>query len=379
MINEANIMSLARPPFRADHVGSLLRPAELLRARDQFAKNEIDAARLRAIEDAAIRNVVKMQEDVGLQGITDGEFRRSSWHMDFLYQLGGTTKVQDNLKVQFHNEKGDIEFTPAALRVTGKLALKTCIFGEHFSYLKSITKGTPKLTIPSPSMIHYRGGRASIETAMYPDMKDFWRDLAHVYADEIEQLGQLGCTYLQLDDTSLAYLNDPAQREHVEHIGGDAQHQHLVYIDLINAALAKKPAGMRVCTHLCRGNFRSSWVAAGGYDHVADALFGRLNVDGFFLEYDDERSGGFEPLRFVPKGKMVVLGLVTTKRGALETKDALKRRIDEAAKFVPLEQICLSPQCGFSSTVEGNSLSVDEQVAKLRLIVETAHEVWGGA
>jgi 5-methyltetrahydropteroyltriglutamate--homocysteine methyltransferase len=372
-------MSNTKPPFRADHVGSLLRPAELLRARDQFGKKEISAAELWAVEDAAIRTVVKMQEDVGLEGITDGEFRRSSWHMDFLYQLGGTTKVQDNLKVQFHNEKGDIEFTPAALRVTGKLELKECIFGEHFSYLKSITKGTPKLTIPSPSMIHYRGGRASIDTAVYPDMKDFWRDLASMYADEIEQLGQLGCTYLQLDDTSLAYLNDPAQREHVEHIGGDADNQHLVYIDLINAALTKKPAGMRVCTHLCRGNFRSSWVAAGGYDHVADALFGRLNVDGFFLEYDDERSGGFEPLRFVPKGKMVVLGLVTTKRGALETKDALKRRIDEAAKFVPLEQICVSPQCGFSSTVEGNSLSFDEQVAKLRLIVETAREVWGDA
>ena len=370
-------MNTSRPPFRADHVGSLLRPAELLDARERFKNSEISAAELRAIEDAAIRNVVKMQEDVGLQGITDGEFRRASWHMDFLYQLGGATKVQDNLKVQFHNEKGDIEFTPAALRVTGKLQLKKCIFGEDFTYLKSITKGTPKLTIPSPSMIHYRGGRAAIDAAVYPDMKEFWRDLSQVYADEVEQLGKLGCTYLQLDDTSLAYLNDPAQREHIAQIGGDAESQHLVYIDLINAALTKKPAGMTVCTHLCRGNFRSSWVAAGGYDHVADALFGQLNVDGFFLEYDDERSGGFEPLRFVPKGKRVVLGLVTSKRGTIESKDLLKRRIDEAAKYVPLEQICLSPQCGFSSTVEGNALTVDEEIAKLRLIVETAREVWG--
>ena len=370
-------MNTSRPPFRADHVGSLLRPPELLDARERFKNSEISAAELRAIEDAAIRNVVKMQEDVGLQGITDGEFRRASWHMDFLYQLGGATKVQDNLKFQFHNEKGDIEFTPAALRVTGKLQLKKCIFGEDFTYLKSITKGTPKLTIPSPSMIHYRGGRAAIDAAVYPDMKEFWRDLSQVYADEVEQLGKLGCTYLQLDDTSLAYLNDPAQREHIAQIGGDAESQHLVYIDLINAALTKKPAGMTVCTHLCRGNFRSSWVAAGGYDHVADALFGQLNVDGFFLEYDDERSGGFEPLRFVPKGKRVVLGLVTSKRGTIESKDLLKRRIDEAAKYVPLDQICLSPQCGFSSTVEGNALTVDEEIAKLRLIVETAREVWG--
>jgi 5-methyltetrahydropteroyltriglutamate--homocysteine methyltransferase len=366
-----------KPPFRADHVGSLLRPPELLRARDRFKNGEISAPELRTIEDASILDAVRIQEEAGLQGITDGEFRRGSWHMDFLYQLGGATKVQDNLKVQFHNEKGDIEFTPAALRVTGKLTLKKCIFGDDFSYLKSVTRGTPKLTIPSPSMIHYRGGRAAIDAAVYPDMKQFWLDLSTAYADEVEQLGRLGCTYLQLDDTSLAYLNDPAQRAHMAQIGGDADNQHLVYIDLINGALEKKPAGMTVCTHLCRGNFRSSWVAAGGYDHVAEALFGRLNVDGFFLEYDDERSGGFEPLRFVPKGKMVVLGLVTSKRGAIESKDALKRRIDEAARFVPLDQLCLSPQCGFSSTVEGNALTVDQQAAKLRLIVETAREVWG--
>jgi 5-methyltetrahydropteroyltriglutamate--homocysteine methyltransferase len=366
-----------KPPFRADHVGSLLRPPELLQARDKAKRNEISARELRDIEDRSIREVVKMQEDIGLQGVTDGEFRRSSWHMDFLYQVGGVTKVQDNLSVQFHNEKGDIEFTPAALRVSGKLELNQCIFGEDFKYLQSISSGTPKLTIPSPSMMHYRGGRAAIDAAAYPQLEQFWTDLSAVYAAEIAALSKLGCTYLQLDDTSLAYLNDPTQREHVAHIGGDAQNQHLVYIKLINGALANRPPGLTVCTHLCRGNFRSSWVAAGGYDHVADALFGQLNVDGFFLEYDDERSGGFEPLRFVPKGKMVVLGLVTSKRGELEDKDTLKRRIDAAAKFVPLEQLCLSPQCGFSSTVEGNALSVEQEMAKLRLIVDTAREVWG--
>ena len=370
-------MKRQQPPFRADHVGSLLRPPQLLQARESAKTNKISAQQLREVEDQAIRDVVRMQEDAGLQGITDGEFRRSSWHMDFLYQVGGVTKVQDNLTVRFHNERGDIEFTPAALRVTGKLELKKCIFGEDFKYLKSVTRGTPKLTIPSPSMMHYRGGRAAIDDSIYPDLSAFWRDLSAVYAAEIAELAKLGCTYLQLDDTSLAYLNDPSQREHVANIGGDADKQHLVYIALINAALANRPPGMTVCTHLCRGNFRSSWVAAGGYDHVADALFGQLNVDGFFLEYDDERSGGFEPLRFVPKGKTVVLGLVTSKRGDLESKDGLKRRIDAASKYLPLEQICLSPQCGFSSTVDGNSLSIEQQMAKLRLIAETAREVWG--
>jgi 5-methyltetrahydropteroyltriglutamate--homocysteine methyltransferase len=370
-------MSRPSPPFRADHVGSLLRPKELLRARDEHQRGVISAAELRGIEDEAIRKAVKMQEDIGLQGVTDGEYRRGSWHMDFLYQIGGAAKVKDNLKVKFHNEQGDLEFTPAALRVIGKLKLDKCIFGEDFAFLRSVAKATPKLTIPSPSMMHYRGGRAAIDASVYPEMADFWDDLARVYADEIEGLGKLGCSYLQLDDTSLAYLNDPVQREYVNTLGGDGDSQHLTYIRLINAALAKKPSGMTICTHMCRGNFRSSWVASGGYDHIAEAVFGRLGVDGFFLEYDDARSGGFAPLRFVPKGKMVVLGLVTTKKGALEKKDDLKRRIDEAAKYVPLEQICLSPQCGFSSTVEGNALTVDEQIAKLRLVAETARDVWG--
>jgi 5-methyltetrahydropteroyltriglutamate--homocysteine methyltransferase len=365
------------PPFRADHVGSLLRTTDVLRARDAFAEGRITAEEKRRIEDEGIRQVVKLQEDAGLQSATDGEYRRASWHMDFIYQIGGVTKVHDNLKVQFHNEKGDIEFTPAAVRVTGKLRLVKPIFAEDFAYLKSVTKVTPKLTIPSPSMVHYRGGRAAIDPAVYPDLQEFWHDLAQVYADEVEALGKLGCTYLQLDDTSLAYLNDPTQREYVSQIGGDGEHQHETYIRHINAALAKKPPTMRVCTHMCRGNFKSSWVATGSYEHVADALFNQLNVDGFFLEYDDARSGGFEPLRFVPKNKLVVLGLVTTKKGALEKKEDLKRRVDEASKFIPLEQLCLSPQCGFSSTVEGNALTIEEEIAKLQLIVETAREVWG--
>src|SRR6185312_8265772 len=377
MTEEHAMARRTKPPFRADHVGSLLRPKSLLDAREAAKAGRLSAAELRHAEDEAIKDVVRMEEEIGLQGVTDGEFRRGSWHMDFLYQVGGVTKVQDNLKVRFHNEKGDIEFTPAALRVTGKLNLAKPIFAEDFAYLKSVAKATPKLTIPSPSMMHYRGGRAAIDEKLYPDLEGFWRDLGGVYADEIAALGKLGCSYLQLDDTSLAYLNDPAQREYITKLGGTGESQHLTYIRLINAALAKKPAGMTVCTHMCRGNFRSSWVASGGYDHVAEALFGGLNVDGFFLEYDDARSGGFEPLRFVPKGKTVVLGLVTTKKGALENKDALKRRIDEAAKYVPLEQLCLSPQCGFSSTLEGNALTTDEQIAKLRLVVETAREVWG--
>ncbi len=374
-------MPLSQPPFRADHVGSLLRPAELTRARAEHKAGRLGADELRKQEDDAILGAVRMQEDLGLQGITDGEFRRSSWHMDFLYQIGGVRKVQQNITVHFHSDKGDVDFTPSGLKVEGKLALDGCIFGEHFDYLKSVTtRGTPKLTIPSPSMMHYRGGRAAIDESVYPRMEDFWRDLSAVYARELAELGKRGCTYLQLDDTSLAYLNDPKQRDYVRSIGGNADEQHKIYIRNLNAALAGKPAGMRVCTHMCRGNFRSSWAAEGGYDHVAEALFTELNVDGFFLEYDDARSGGFEPLRFVPRDKnnrkYVVLGLVTTKRGGLESKDELKRRIDEAARFVPLEQLCLSPQCGFSSTEEGNALSLDEQRAKLALVVETAREVW---
>jgi 5-methyltetrahydropteroyltriglutamate--homocysteine methyltransferase len=367
------------PPFRADHVGSLLRPTQLLQARARRSADEISADALREVEDDAIRDVVAMQHDVGLQSATDGEFRRSAWHMDFIYALGGVTKADETLHVQFFNDKGTLEFAPAALRITDRIRLGETIFSDHFRFLQSTCAAgvTPKLTIPSPSMVHYRGGRAAIDRAVYPDMEGFWDDLIAAYQDEVTRLGELGCTYLQLDDTSLAYLNDPRQRELIASLGGDREHQHELYINNINRVLAAKPPTMRITTHMCRGNFRSSWAAEGGYDFVAEALFGELDVDGFFLEYDDARSGGFEPLRFVPKDKYVVLGLVTTKRGVLETKDTLKRRIDAAAKYVSLEQLCLSPQCGFSSTVEGNVLTYDEEVAKLRLIVETAAEVWG--
>ncbi len=367
------------PPFRADHVGSLLRPASLLAARDQFASGQIDAAALRAAEDAAIADVVAMQAAVGLQSATDGEFRRASWHMDFIYQLGGISKAPGNLAVKFRNPSGTIEFTPAALHVGSKIRLDHTIFEDDFRYLQSVVTGTttPKLTIPSPNMVHYRGGPAAIDHDVYPEMEQFWSDLSAAYAEQVRRLGNLGCRYLQLDDTSLAYLNDPAQRAEIAERGEDAEHLHLRYIRQVNDAISARPDGMAVTTHMCRGNFRSSWAAEGGYDFVAEALFSELNVDGFFLEYDDERSGGFEPLRFVPPGKMVVLGLVTTKSGKLEDPDALKRRIDEAARFVPLDQLCLSPQCGFSSTVEGTVLSADEQAAKLRLIVQVARDVWG--
>ncbi|MDR7275642.1 5-methyltetrahydropteroyltriglutamate--homocysteine S-methyltransferase [Catenuloplanes atrovinosus] len=367
------------PPFRADHVGSLLRPALLLKAREQKATGEISADELRAIEDDAIRDVIRMQRDVGLRSATDGEFRRTSWHMDFIYRLGGIRPTDEKIQVHFRNEQGELDFESAALAIDAPVRLTETIFGDDFAFLADEVADdvTAKLTIPSPSMVHYRGGRAAIDPKVYPDEERFWADLSAAYAEQVRRVAGLGCRYLQLDDTSLAYLNDPAQRRLLDERGDDAEHQHLRYIRQINAAIADRPAGLAVTTHMCRGNFRSSWAAEGGYDFVAEALFSELAVDGFFLEYDDERSGGFAPLRFVPPGKMVVLGLVTTKKGALESKDTLKRRIDEAAQYVPLDQICLSPQCGFSSTVEGNVLTYDEEVAKLRLIAETAEDIWG--
>jgi 5-methyltetrahydropteroyltriglutamate--homocysteine methyltransferase len=368
-----------KPPFRADHVGSLLRPPRLLQARDDFVAGQIDATTLRTVENEAIRDIVRRQQDVGLQAATDGEFRRASWHMDFIYELDGITKEAGHIAVKFFNENGEIEFTPAALHIDGKLGVTETIFGDAFEFLQqNVTSAMPKLTIPSPSMIHYRGGKAAIDPAVYPDLDSFWADLVDAYREEVRRLSELGCTYLQFDDTSLAYINDPHQREYIASIGGESENQHLEYIRHINEALAERPPEMSVTTHSCRGNFQSSWAAEGSWDYVAEALLNELEVDGFFMEWDDERSGGFEPLRFLPKGeKQVVLGLVTTKRGELESKDELKRRIEEAAKYAPIEQLCLSPQCGFSSTVEGNALSEEEQWAKLRLIVEVAQEVWG--
>jgi 5-methyltetrahydropteroyltriglutamate--homocysteine methyltransferase len=367
------------PPFRADHVGSLLRPPEVKAARESLAAGAITAVELRAVEDEAIRSAVAMQEQVGLALATDGEIRRQSWHMDFIYQLGGIGRAPSEVQaVEFHTLDGDtIVSAQGSLRVNDKVSLDHTIFGEDFATLASMTTtAVPKQTIPSVNMIYARGGRAAIDEAAYPDLEQFWADIVAAYGEELQRLGELGCTYLQFDDTSLASINDPQLREKIAARGDDADTLHLKFIRRLNDVIAQKPAGMAITTHMCRGNFRSSYSAAGSYDFVAEALFSQLNVDGFFVEYDDERSGGFEPLRFVPKGKMVVLGLVTTKRGELETKDELKRRIEQASAHVPVEQICLSPQCGFASTLEGNDLSYEQQVAKLRLVVETAQEVW---
>ncbi len=368
----------ARPPFRADHVGSLLRPQEVLRAREDFAAGAISAQQLREIEDAAIQKIIGMQGEVGLKSATDGELRRESWHMDFIYSLGGITKVQDDtIKVAFHNKDKNYEWAPPSAHVTAPVTLKQTIFADAFSFVKdnAAPAQTPKLTIPSPSMVHYRGGREAIDQAVYPDLEQFWDDLAKAYAEEIQRLYDLGCRYLQLDDTSMAYVNDPRQREHIAAIGGDP-HQHETYIATMNKALGSRPADMAITVHTCRGNNQSMWAAEGSYDFVADSLFNGLNVDGFFCEWDDERSGGFEPLRYLPKGKRVVLGVMTTKSGELESKDYLKRRVEEAAKYADIDQLCISGQCGFSSTKEGNSLTQEQQWAKLSLIVETAAEIW---
>jgi 5-methyltetrahydropteroyltriglutamate--homocysteine methyltransferase len=370
----------ARPPFRADHVGSLLRPPEVLRAREEFAAGQIDAEQLRKVEDAAIREIIRMQGEVGLKSVTDGEFRRESWHMDFIYSLGGIQKVHDDtIRVAFHNQDKNLEWAPPSAHIVDKVTLPKTIFADAFSFVRdNAGQGqTPKLTIPSPSMVHYRGGRAAISQTAYPDLEQFWDDLAAAYGQELRQLYDLGCRYLQLDDTSMAYVNDPAQREHVAEIGGDPLHQHETYIATMNKALASRPADMGVTVHTCRGNNQSMWAAEGSYDFVADTLFNQLNVDGFFCEWDDERSGGFEPLRYLPKGKRVVLGVVTSKRGELESKDFVKRRIEEAAKYTDIDQLCLSAQCGFSSTKEGNDLTQQQQWDKLRLIAEVASEVWG--
>ncbi len=366
-----------QPPFRADHVGSLLRPPELLAAREAFGAGRLSADELRSAEDPAIADAVRMQERIGLRSATDGEFRRGSWHMDFIYRLGGAARADDKLTVRFHNPGGDVEFTPAAHRIVERVRLDETIFGEAFSALaRMVTTATPKLTIPSPSMVHYRGGRAAIDPAVYPDLEEFWDDLAVAYATEVARLAELGCTYLQFDDTSLVYLNDPKQREYIAQIGGDKEHQHEEYIRHINEALADRPEGMSVTTHMCRGNFRSSWAAEGGYDFVAEALFNELDVDGFFLEYDDARSGGFEPLAAVPEDKTVVLGLVTTKGSRRETVEELASRIREASRFLPLEQLALSPQCGFASSIVGNALSREDERAKLETIARAAALVW---
>jgi 5-methyltetrahydropteroyltriglutamate--homocysteine methyltransferase len=367
-------MPRTEPPFRADHVGSLLRPAALKQARDKRSRGEITAEALREVEDREIANVIRKQEDVGLKSITDGEFRRTSWNYDFLERLAGVESYMGERKIKFQGPQP----RPILLRVIGELGgYKPHPMIEHFKFLKALTKQTPKLTIPSPSSLHFRYGRDAVPEAIYPAMEEFYRDLGQSYRKVVRAFADAGCRYLQLDEVNLAYLCDPSLRGQIAARGEDPETLPAIYADMINAAISDIPPDMTITMHLCRGNFRSSFVASGGYEPVAEILFNAIKVHGYFMEYDSDRAGGFEPLRFVPKGKTVVLGLVTTKSGQLESRDDIKRRVDQAAKYVALDQLCLSPQCGFASTEEGNVLGEDEQWAKLRMIVEVAEEIWG--
>jgi len=371
-------MTTPRPPFRADHVGSLLRPPALKALREKVEAGQARPEDLSAAEDAAIRDVVRFQEDVGLQGITDGEFRRRSWHMDFLLRLGGLASEGKRLGVHFRGPGGEMVFTRPDLRIDARVTRPAPIFVQPFAFLRSVVTRTPKLTIPSPCMLYSQVGRANIDGRVYPDLDQFVEDTAAAYRAEIADLHAAGCRYLQLDDVSLAYLCDEDLRAQGRARGEDPDEQLRLSVRLIRATLRDKPADLTVCTHLCRGNYRSSWRAQGGYARIAETLFNELPYDGFFLEFDDARSGDFSPLRLVPRHVRVVLGLVTTKVPALEAKEDLRRRLDEASKYIGLEQLCISPQCGFSSTVEGNQLTVDDQRAKLARCVEVAQEVWGG-
>ncbi|MDO9411541.1 MAG: 5-methyltetrahydropteroyltriglutamate--homocysteine S-methyltransferase [Pseudolabrys sp.] len=363
-----------KPPFRADHVGSLLRPEALKKARAERESGAITAEALKQIEDREIAAVIKKQEDIGLKSVTDGEFRRAFWNYDFLGELDGAEAYLGERKIKFEG----VNPKPMMLRVTGKLgSFSGHPMLEHFKFVKEHTRATPKMTIPSPSSLHFRYGRDAVPGSIYPDMGEFYRDLGQTYRKAVRGFADAGCRYLQLDEVNFTYLCDPKLREQVARRGDDPSSLPMIYADMINAAMSDIPDDMTIAMHLCRGNFQSTFVASGGYEPVAEILFNTINVHGYFMEYDSERAGGFEPLRFVPKGKTVVLGLVTSKSGKLESKDELKRRIAEAAKFIPLEQLCLSPQCGFASTEEGNILAEGEQWAKLRMIVELSEEVWG--
>ncbi len=364
---------MAKPPFRADQVGSLLRPDALRAVRARFKRGEVDAAALKAAEDAAIVEAVRKQEEIGLQSITDGEFRRDWWHLDFMAGFAGVELVT-NPGPKFK----ETEEQPPIAAVTGKVRYVQPQMVDHFTFLKGVTKKTAKMTIPSPSMLHLRGGRKGISTTAYPDLAEFWSDVSTAYRQAIKGFADAGCTYLQLDDVAFAYLCDDKVRETCRANGDDPDQLPRIYAKAINDALRDKPAGMTITMHTCRGNFKSTFVASGGYDPVAEAMFS-TDIDGFFMEFDSDRSGTFDPLRYVQRGKKVVLGLVTSKVGEMEDKDTIKRRIEAAAKVVPLEDLCLSPQCGFSSTHHGNALSVEEQWNKLRLIVEVADEVWGAS
>ncbi|MFD0668391.1 5-methyltetrahydropteroyltriglutamate--homocysteine S-methyltransferase [Ramlibacter sp. MAHUQ-53] len=364
-------------PARYDHVGSFLRPQYLLEAREQKAQGKITPEQLRAVEDKAIAEIVKFQQDVGLKSITDGEFRRTYFHIDFLEQLGG---VVADIPVSVLNADGTKALAPPVMKVTSKVTHAKNIEVDNFKYVQSLTPAgcTPKMTIPSPTMLHFRGGRAGISREAYPELDPaFYDDVAKAYGDELRALYAAGCRYVQMDDTNLAYLCDEKMREAARQRGDDPNELPHRYAAFINKVVAQKPEGMLLAMHLCRGNFKSTHAAAGNYEPVAEALLKEMDLDAYFLEYDDDRSGDFRPLRYLPKGKTVVLGLVTTKFGQLESKDDLKRRIDEAARYAPLEQLALSPQCGFSSTVHGNNIAVEDQRTKLRLVVETAQEVWG--
>ena len=362
------------PPFRADHVGSLLRTAALKEARAKREKGEISAAALKAVEDREIETIIRKQESIGLQAVTDGEFRRAFWNYDFLGALPGVEAYLGERKIKFEG----VNPKPMMLRVTGELgAFSTHPMLEHFTFVKAQARAVAKMTIPSPSSLHFRYGRDAVPEAIYPDINEFYRDLGATYRKAVRAFADVGCRYLQLDEVNFAYLCDPKLRAQVANRGDDPEQLPAIYAGMINAAVSDIPAGMTVAMHLCRGNFQSTFVASGGYEPVAEILFNAINVHGYFMEYDTDRAGSFAPLRFVPKGKTVVLGLVTSKSGRLETKDELRRRIDEAAKYVPLDQLCLSPQCGFASTEEGNILAEDEQWAKLAMIVELAEDIWG--
>jgi 5-methyltetrahydropteroyltriglutamate--homocysteine methyltransferase len=362
------------PPFRADHVGSLLRPAALKAARARREKGEISGGELAEVEDREIEKVIAKQESIGLKAVTDGEFRRAFWNYDFLGRLDGVEAYLGERKIKFQGPQPK----PMMLRVVGKLGrFSGHPMLEHFGFVQAHTKATPKMTIPSPTSLHFRYGRDAVPESIYPDMADFYSDLGRTYRQAVRAFADAGCRYLQLDEVNFAYLCDPKLRQQVHDRGEDPELLPSAYAAMLNMAISDIPAGMTITMHLCRGNFQSTFVASGGYEPVAELLFNTIKVHGYFLEYDTARAGGFEPLRFVPKGKRVVLGLVTSKSGQLESKDELKRRIDQAARFVDLDQLALSPQCGFASTEEGNILAEDEQWAKLRMIVELAEEVWG--
>jgi 5-methyltetrahydropteroyltriglutamate--homocysteine methyltransferase len=367
-------MKRTKPPFRADHVGSFLRPAALKEARAKREKGAITAAELKAVEDREIEKIIKKQEDIGLQLATDGEFRRSWWHFDFFSMLDGVELFESDHGIQFRG----VQTKAQSLRIVGKVGFSNHPMLEHFKFLKAHCKVTPKMTIPAPPVLHFRLAKDGIKKEVYPDLDGFFHDLGEAYKQAVKGFYDAGCRYLQFDDTVWAYLCSQEELRKARERMSNVDQLQGIYARVINAALAGKPADMTITTHVCRGNFRSTWISEGGYEPVAETLLGKVNYDGYFLEYDTERAGGFEPLRFLPKGnKIVVLGLVTSKSGTLEKKDDVKRRVDEAAKFAPLEQFCLSPQCGFASTEEGNVLAEEEEWAKLRMIIELAGEVWG--